>query len=278
METDKLMAAINNQEVAKKEQVPIEWRPCVTGEEENFTKALEQNPINKSTIDELKQVLKLVMIKVGIRANNLPNDVEKGVLIEHIINNYGNHTPMEIKLAFDMAISGKLDDLDKKGNVIDLDINCYENFSCLYFSKIMSSYRRWARQTHNQLKKDYPKMIAEKFTLDDEEKAEWMMEWKQKDSIILELIPLVFYEWMEEKRLIKLSAKEKWQYTERATALIKAELFNETQLVKTNNDAYIAYNKFCNMEKEGFSGENKGRIVNRAKRLIIYDYLKGIIE
>lgn len=275
METDKLMAAL--QVANQKEQVPIEWKPCVTGEEEIFTKALQHNPINKSTVEELKQVLKLVMIKVGIRANNLPNDVEKEVLIEHIITNYGNHTPMEIKLAFDMAVSGKLDDMDSKGNVIDLETNCYENFSCLYFSKIMNSYRRWARQTHNQLK-DYPKMIAEKLTLSDEEKAEWIMEWKQNPDIILELIPLVFYDWMDEKKLLKITKEDKWKYTEQATAQIKSELFNETTIVKTNNDAYIAYNKFCNMEKEGFSGENKGRIVNRAKRLIIYDYLKGKIE
>lgn len=276
METDKLMAAL--QVTTQKEQVPIEWKPCVTGEEDVFTKALEQRAINKSTVDELKQVLKLAMIKVGLRANNLPNDVEKEVLIEHIITNYGNHTPMEVKLAFDMAIAGKLDDLDSRGNVIDLDVSCYENFSCLYFSKIMNSYRRWARQTHNQLKKDYPKMIAEKFTLDDEEKAEWMMEWKQKDSIVLELIPLIFYDWMAEKNLITLTDKEKWVYTEKAMTQIKAELFNETQVSKTNNDAYIAYSKFCNMEKDGFTGEYKGRILNRAKRLIIYDYLKGYIQ
>ena len=69
----------------QKEQVPTEWKPCVTGEEDAFTKALQQQPINKSTVEDLKQVLKLAMIKVGIRANNLPNDVEKGVLIEHII-------------------------------------------------------------------------------------------------------------------------------------------------------------------------------------------------
>ena len=49
-------------------------------------------------------------------------------------------------------------------------------------------------------------------------------------------------------------------------------------MVKTNNDAYIAYSKFLNMEKDGFTGEFKGRILNRAKRLIIYDYLKGKID
>lgn len=276
MDTEKLMAALQVQ--TKEEQVPIEWKPCVSGEEDVFTKALQQRTINKSTVDELKQVLKLVMIKVGIRANNLPNDVEKEVLIEHIITNYGNHTPMEIKLAFDMAVSGKLDDLDNKGNVIDLETNCYENFSCLYFSKIMNSYRRWARQTYNQLK-DYPKMLAEKFTLEDEEKAEWIMEWKQKGTdIILELIPLIFYDWLSDKSVLKLTGKQKWEYTERATQQIKAELFNETQIAKTTNDAYIAYSKFLNMEKDGFTGEFKGRILNRAKRLIIYDYLTDKIS
>ena len=275
METDKLMAALQVQ--TKEVQVPIEWKPCVTGEEDVFTKALQQRTINKSTVDELKQVLKLVMIKVGVRANNLPNDIEKEVLIEHIITNYGNHTPMEIKLAFDMAIAGKLDDMDKKGNLIDLDINCYENFTCLYFSKIMNSYRMWARQTHNQLKKDYPKMIAEKFTLDDEEKAEWMMEWKQDPNINFELIPLIFYDWMEQKNLIKLSGKEKWGYTEKATAQIKSMLQIDIGNCKTT-DALRAYGEFEKMEKEGFTGEVKGRILNRAKRLIIYDYLKDKLQ
>ena len=268
MEMDKIMAGLQVQ--TQKEQVPTEWKPCVTGEEDAFTKALQQQPINKSTVEDLKQVLKLAMIKVGIRANNLPNDVEKGVLIEHIITHYGNHTPMEVKLAFDMAISGKLD-LEEK------EVTAYENFSCLYFSKIMNAYRVWARQTHSQLKKDYPKMIAEKFTLDDEEKAEWMMEWKQKEDINFELIPLIFYDWMAEKNLIKLSGKEKWAYTEKATTQIKTQLFNDISTCKTN-DAYIAFNKFENMEKNGFTGELKGRILNRAKRLIIYDYLKGIIQ
>lgn len=253
------------------ELLPTEWKPSVIGEENTFIEAVNSKSIKLSDLEELKQVLRYVMVKVGLRANNFPDDGEKEVLLEHIISNYGNHTPKEIKLAFDMAILAKLD-LEEK------EVVCYENFSCLYFSKIMNSYRKWASQTHNQLKKDYPKMTAEKFTLDDEEKAEWMMEWKQKDDIILELIPLIFYDWMNDKSLIKLTGKEKWVYTEKATAQIKVDLFNETQIAKTTNDAYVAYSKFCNMEKDGFTGEYKGRIVNRAKRLIIYDYLKGIIE
>jgi len=270
MENHQLMAAIQQQVVKQEERLQTEWKQPATGEEVKFIAALSANTINKSTVEELKQVLRLVMVKVGLRAQNFPTDGEKQVLLEHIISQYGNHTPEEIKLAFDMAIIGKLE-IDEK------NVTCYENFSCLYFSTIMNAYRRWARETHSQLKKDYPKMVAEKFTLDDEEKAEWMMEWKQKQDINFELIPLIFYEWMEQKNLIKLTSKQKWAYTEKATQQIKSLLQIDIGECKTT-DALIAYGKFEKMEKDGFTGEFKGRILNRAKRLIIYDYLKGHIE
>lgn len=267
MENHQLMAAIQQQVAKQEEHQLIEWKQPVTGEENKFIEALKSNTITKSTVEELKQVLRLVMVKVGLRAQNFPTDGEKQVLLEHIISQYGNHTPEEIKLAFDMAIIGKLDIEEK--NVV-----CYENFSCLYFSNIMNAYRKWARETHSQLKKDYPKMIAEKFTLDDEEKAEWMMEWKQNPNINFELIPLVFYDWMEQKKLITLTGKEKFAYTEKAAQQIKSQLQIAISECKTT-DALRAYGEFEKMEKEGFTGELKGRILNRAKRLIVYDYLKS---
>ena len=38
---------------------------------------------------------------------------------------------------------------------------------------------------------------------------------------------------------------------------------------------YFAYNKFQNEEISGFTEPFKGKILNRAKRLIVYDYLKS---
>lgn len=251
---------------AKGEHQLIEWKQPVSGEEVDFIKALDSNPINKSTVEELKQVLRLIMVKVGLRAQSFPTDGEKEVLLEHIISQYGNHTPEEIKLAFDMAIIGKLDIEEK-------DVICYENFSCLYFSKIMNAFRKWARETHSQLKKDEPKMIEENKTLDDEDMAEWLMDWKVKDNITIEIIPLMLYDFIDRKKLVNLTNKQKWDYTRKATEQIKSQLYQETSLAKTN-DPYLAYNQFLNMEENGFTGEYKGRILNRAKRLIVFDYLK----
>lgn len=104
--------------------------------------ALQSKLIKDASFDEVKEVLRKVMMKIGLRANNLPNELEKLVLYEHIAKNFGGHRLNEIGLAFDFLINGELADAD--GVVVDA--NCYENFSCLYFSKVMNAYRHWSRQ------------------------------------------------------------------------------------------------------------------------------------
>lgn len=89
-------------------------------------------------MDEIKEVLKFVMVKVGLRSQNWPNDLEKIVLVDHIQENFGGHHLTEIKLAFDLAIARK----------IEVEVNCYENFSCLYFTNIMLAYRRWSSEAY----------------------------------------------------------------------------------------------------------------------------------
>ena len=76
------------------------------------------------------------MVLVGLRGNNMPTEEEKFVLLNFIRSNFGNQTPEEIKLAFELALSGKL----------GIDAKCYENFSCEYFGRIMNAYIEYARQ------------------------------------------------------------------------------------------------------------------------------------
>ena len=70
------------------------------------------------------------MLLVGLRANNMPTEEEKFVLINFIKSNFGNVTIAQIKMAFDMAVAGKL----------QVDAKCYENFSCEFFGRIMASF------------------------------------------------------------------------------------------------------------------------------------------
>jgi len=113
----------------------------------NFVQAINGTKIaTTSDLEPLKQALRYAMILVGVRGQNLPDEAEKAVLFNHIIKNYGGHTPEEIRLAFEMAVSGKL------GLPLD-EVKCYENFSCLYFSTIMNAYRAWAQQEFRYIEK-----------------------------------------------------------------------------------------------------------------------------
>jgi len=122
------------------EPVQQELKPLKIGDESRFEVALKSEKVKDGNLESLKEILRLIMLKVGVRGNNLPTDEEKAILFTHIVSEYGNHTHQEILLAFDMAITGKL----------GIDAKCYENFTCLYFSEIMNAYRKWASETYRQ--------------------------------------------------------------------------------------------------------------------------------
>jgi hypothetical protein len=118
-----------------------ECKPQRTIELAQFENALQVKKIWHSTEDEMKIALKYIFILVGLKAQNYPANEEKQLLHAFIFKNYGGHTPEEIKLAWDMAVTKKL----------DVDATCYENFSIAYFCKIMEAYREWAKEQIKQL-------------------------------------------------------------------------------------------------------------------------------
>lgn len=132
--------------------VPIESKRPPSGSENLFVQARSSGIIAIAYLEDIKGALRYAMVKVGLRANNFPVEEEKAVLIDHIITNYGGHTTAEIRLAFNMAINGELE------LTID-DVNCYENFSCLYFSKIMNAYRKWSHYTNDLLMRSTNKQL-----------------------------------------------------------------------------------------------------------------------
>ena len=139
--------------VPLKELAINEQKLPVSGSGRKLVLALKSKLIRDASFDEVKDVLRKVLYKLGVRENNWPNDIEKLVLFEHIVENYGGNRVDEIRLAFDMAISNGLP--DEHGEMIDA--NSYENFSCLYFSKIMNAYRRWSAQEYKiEVKPDDP--------------------------------------------------------------------------------------------------------------------------
>lgn len=115
-------------------------------------------------------------------------------------------------------------------------------------------------------------MIEEKKELTYEEKIEWINEWK-RDDINFDLIPVPFYDYLIQFKLVEVSKETKWAAIEKATQQIKSIL----QVDISNGggiDAVKAMAEFETGEKDGFTGKLKERILNRAKKLIVAEYLK----
>lgn len=122
-------------------------------EDIGFALAISKPKIVSEPVESLKEALRQVFFLIGLRAEQIPADEEKGFLIQYIIENYGGHTADEVKLAFKMAIQGKLK-LDYK------EVKVYGIFSPMYFTVIMDAYRVWAREQAEVLSRNVPERIV----------------------------------------------------------------------------------------------------------------------
>lgn len=102
--------------------------------------------------DQLFTTLMYIWEKIGLNSDSIPRGQSLKTLETHIRNSYYAHNLEEIILAFDMAIEGKLD-LEEK------EVHHYQNFSCMYFSRIMNAYREYAREEYSQIKNKLPHYI-----------------------------------------------------------------------------------------------------------------------
>jgi hypothetical protein len=245
-----------NQELAK-----LDYRLPATGEEEAFIVAVQDTKIKFSREEDIKEVLRLIMVKVGLRANNWPKDEEKVVLLSHIVANYGGHTPKEILLAFEMGIQGKL----------EVEMNHYENFSCLYFSNVMNAYREWAKQTHRQVVKDKPQIEHQPEKLSDKIMADWYeetakvhRETKLSPDKSIELLPVMVADWLLERGFLT-SLEAYYGEAARRIGLRLYETRNE------NKGAYKAYREMY--DKGEFDGQYRKQIEDLSKKMAMNDYI-----
>lgn len=207
--------------------------------------------------EKLKEVLRLVFVKVGLRAANFPKDEEKAVLHAHILSNYGNHKASEILLAFEMAMDGKL----------DAEINHYENFSCLYFSQIMNAYRKWAADAYRQNVKETP-MIENKETWSDKTMEEWYAataKQVKEGTLALSLVSVQLSEWMIGKGWIDSKPYEK-----EAAIRIGKNLAAKVGIENGTEE----YNNYKKMYLSGcIEGKYVQEIDRLAKKMAAWDYI-----
>ena len=235
-------------------------RPSAIGEELQLHKAVDTPKIRYVHEETIKQALRAIMVKVGLRAANMPDEAEKRILLAFIVENYGNHTVDELNLAFNMAISGRL----------GVDAKCYENFSCLYFSEIMNAYRLWAKEAIKTKKETIKALPAPP---DDGADRDWFYEIKEKyltGAYAFAILPTVIFDWADGEGMFE--GMDKKDFFRQAIEYRRSELLNEKTVPGADQDyinSVLEFLKNPNKENKEYS-----RLVNLCKKIMLTELFK----
>jgi len=128
-----------NQKQISKKTFAISKRQQVKNEIQSSNKIR-----NVESDEEIKQALRYVFTLIGLKADQIPGEIEKVVLINYIKENMKAYTAAEIRIAFELAIKGDF----------TTELNHYGSFSALYLSRIFNDYIEHRRQIAAELRRE----------------------------------------------------------------------------------------------------------------------------
>jgi hypothetical protein len=99
-----------------------------------------------SSLEELKQALRYVITLIGLKAENMPSESQKMVLIDFIQSELANYTPEEIRIAFKLAVAKKF----------PCDVIHFQNFNAIYLAVVMDSYSSYKAKAMQEFKRQLP--------------------------------------------------------------------------------------------------------------------------
>ena len=108
-----------------------------SGKEHSLAVAhFEESNLLQSSEEDIKMVLKRVILLLGIKKESFPSEIQKGLILEFLKENYSFLTVSEIRNAFELAIMGKL----------DVSSISYQSFNCEYICSILNAYKRYIQE------------------------------------------------------------------------------------------------------------------------------------
>lgn len=210
--------------------------------------------------DEIKQALAKIFLLVGLRKQHFPNGFELDFIVSNIRKLYAHRTIFDLTNAFELGLRKE----------IDVELNCYDQFTLIYLSNIMDAYRKYLVNAYNELPVEQPKQIEYKMT--KEEKLADIEDFGTTECAF-SMIPGYIYDWIIDLGLVTLSEDDKTEYYRRAIQMRESEL-------KANAESgdVKEYNSFMKMKKSGFADITKAEINNiefNYKRIVVREYYRN---
>ena len=217
---------------------------------------------NTSTGD-LRTVLAYVYTLCGFE--KMPDKLQDTVLINFINKNFSDLTLEDIKLAFELGISGET----------GVNMKHYHNFNAIYFADVINAYK-----TYKRSRKDLTPKLIESPVMDDKKKKESHSKWL--DSCVFPYIEKfnkgeitevpdfgnTLYNYLD-KRFINFSKDRKDQIKEKA----RTELLSELRVEKMGKpgDRNMIGQSITDILMGG--QDTEGLVRTRAKKLALNTFM-----
>jgi hypothetical protein len=208
------------------------------------------------TDKELGDVLKGIIFKLGVKPENIPNDEERLIIFNHLRRYYGNHTAHEIMLAYDMAITGRL------------DIEVLPQVTALSVSKVLNEYRKWSVPQYKLLVK------PEATTKVDVDMSEWLnMTINQIAAKKLEpmLVNEMLYDYVVQQGM--------FAHTEEQMHQARLDAMRMLEITLAENPTSARYKAFMQMKQGNeFTGAIRESIFALAKKILFFNHFMAMKE
>ena len=235
----------------------IEVRKSLTG---LIAQSKQSKLLHDCSDDEIKQALAKIFLMIGLRKQHFPNGFELDFIVSNIRKLYAHRTIFDLTNAFELGLRKE----------IDVELNCYDQFTLIYLSNIMDAYRKYLVKSYNELPVEQPKQIEYKMT--KEEKLADIEDFGTTECAF-SMIPGYIYDWIIDLGLVILDEDDKTEYYRRAIQMRESEL-------KANAESgdMKEYNSFIKMKKSGFADITKAEINNiefNYKRIVVREYYRN---
>jgi hypothetical protein len=239
--------------------------------------------VDPSDDEPIKQVLRYIFTLIGLKADNIPDDVQKAVLINYIRQDLSNYGLEEFKIAFHRLINGEL----------GMDATHYQNFSSLYLGQVMRAYHdnirtlalRELRQARDEQEKKEAKKTPEEIKKDQIEFIEEtiLFAWRyfhRTGSITFGICPykIIYKCLVEDIKLFEAPTELKKNIYNQAFDIIKIQMDRKNQNWETINDARSFRKIHQQIQECGLENICKNDIVSKCYELTINHYFKKFKE
>lgn len=186
---------------------------------------------NLDDVEPIKQALRYCFVLIGLRPEQIPDEVQKAVLLDFIKSNLANFTPGEIKIAFELAVKGEF----------EVDLNHFGQFSPVYLTTVFNKYiehrKKVAAEVAREEEKKRLQEEEERRANDPEHKKQVEAEfieaiirpafdqYKETKRFSLGSVPVKYvFDFLKSKGVLELDDKTKKKIREEATRRTASEV------------------------------------------------------